>query len=158
MNFSRCVCIRDIFLRHYKHRICVFLVVLLSPCAISPKSFPKAICQYLGCCRIIHQFFVTQNCLPGDGVNHEIGIVFKVHRNFCLFHQLCWYVYPIEQGLLFQSEYIDCMPRDIVLSCSAWDGCAGRCLLVLRLDSCWHSSPLACAWGRLHHEWMRAIE
>ena len=71
---------------------------------------------------------------------------------------LCRYVYRVEGDLFFQGEFIDCMPRDIALSCSAGDGRAGRCLLVLRLDSRGHSSPLACAWGMLRHERKRAIE
>ena len=50
------------------------------------------------------------------------------------------------------------MSRDIALSCSAGDGRLGRCLLVVRLDSCGRCSLLACTWGRLRHEWDRVIE
>jgi hypothetical protein len=108
-------------------------------------------------CRIIHQFFVARNGLPSDGVDHGIGVVFKVQMEFML-HQLCWYVYRVERGLLFQGEYIYCMPHDIASSCSAGDGHLGRCLLAVWLDLCGRRSLLACTWGRLHHEWDRAIE
>ena len=100
-KFSRCECMCNIFLCHYEHCVCAFLACFGVPLCHSPKIFSKRFLPNLGRRCIIRQFFVTQNGLPGEGVDHGIGIVFKVHRDLCVLHQLGWYVYRVEQGLLF---------------------------------------------------------
>ena len=146
----------NIFPHHYKHCVRAFLARFIVSLRHTPKIFSKRCLPHLGCRRVVHQFFVTRNCLPCDGVDHWIGVVFKVHRKF-VFHQLCGYVNRVERGLFFQGEYIYCLLRDIASTCIAGEGRLGQCLLADRLDSCGCRTPLACR-GRLCLEWDRTIE
>jgi hypothetical protein len=91
-------------------------------------------------------------------VDHGVGIVFKFHRNFCVFHKFCRYVDWAERGLFLQGEYIDRVSRDNALACNTGDGRGGRCLISCGLDSCGHGSPLACMWSRWGSKLMRWIE
>ncbi len=62
---------------HDKHCICALLTGFVVPLCHASKVFPK--CSLPNICRgwIMHEFFVTGDDLPADGMYHWISVMFK---------------------------------------------------------------------------------
>ncbi len=68
----------DFFMIHDKHCICALLTGFVVPLHHTSKVFPKCSLPNIRRGWIMHEFFVSGDDFPGDGMYHLISVMFNV--------------------------------------------------------------------------------